>query len=83
MRVNRGPGYGLFEFSGYVFLGPAYCGRYGEVILRVGDAFYWPLLLSRGRSMKVLVRAGLLVRVNAWNVGRDKTSWPLWRGWPL
>ena len=48
MRVNRGSRYGLFEFSGNIFLSFADCGRYREVILRFGDSFYWPLLLSRG-----------------------------------
>ena len=77
MRVNRGSGYGLFEFSGYIFLRSADCGRYGEVILRAGEAFYWPLLLP-------LLRAGrcteVSIRVNVWNVGQDEKSRPLWRG---
>ena len=48
MRIKRGAGNGLFEFIGYIFLSSADCGRYGEVVLRVGVAFYWPLPLSRG-----------------------------------
>ena len=75
MRVNTGAGYGFSEFSGYIFLKSADCSRYGEVILRVGGAFYWPLPLSRsGRCREVSIR------VNAWNVGREEKSWPLWRG---
>ena len=48
MGVNKGARYGLLEFSGYVSFMSADCGYYGEVIVRVGDAFYWLLLLSRG-----------------------------------
>ena len=70
MRVNTGAGYGLFEFSGHIFLSSADCSRYGEVILRVGDAFYWPLPLSRGGRCREIS-----IRVNIW----DKKSWPLWR----
>ena len=31
MRVKTGARYGLFEFSGYILLSSADCGRYGEV----------------------------------------------------
>ena len=75
MRVSRGARYGLFEFSSYIFLSCADWCHYGEVILRFGDAFYWPLLLSRGgHSWDVSIR------VNAWNFGQDEKSWPLRRG---
>ena len=48
IHVNRAAGYGLFELNGNIFLSSADCGHYGEVTLRVGDASYWPLQLSRG-----------------------------------
>ena len=71
MGVNKGARYGLLEFSGYVAFMSADCGYYGEVIVRVGDAFYWPLLSSRGgccREMAVsrgslYQRCGLCSRV--------------------
>ena len=70
---QQSPGYGLFEFSGHISLSSAYCGRYGEVMLRVEDAFYWPSPLSRGGRCRQVS-----IRVNARNVGRDEKSWPLW-----
>ena len=64
MLVYRGTKNGSFEFSGYIFLSPADCGRYEEVTLRVGGAFYWPFPFSRGgRCCEVSIR------VNVWNVG--------------
>ena len=75
MYVKRGVGYGLFEFSGYLFLSSANCGCYGEVILRAGDAFYWPLLLWRGGCCREVS-----IRVNVWNVSQDKKLGLLWRG---
>ena len=75
MHINRGAGYGLIEFSGYTFLSSVDCGRYREVIFRVGDAFYWLLSLSKGG------RCGeVSIRVDVWSIGRDEKSWPLWRG---
>ena len=45
------------------------CGHYKEVILEIKDAFNWLLLLS-----SVHCRAGeVLITVNVWNVGQDKT----------
>ena len=47
----------------------------GEVYLRIGDAFYRPLPLSRGgRFRKVSIS------VNVGNVCWDEKSWPVWRG---
>ena len=77
MNVNKGAAYGLFAFSGYMytFLSSADCGCYAEVILRVGDTFYWLLLLSRGGRCREVS-----IRVNVWNFGQDEKSWPLCRG---
>ena len=74
MSINAGARYGLFELGVYIFLSSADCGRYGEVILRVGDAFYWPFSLSRGGCCREVS-----IRVNVWNVGQDEKSWLLWR----
>ena len=66
MCVKRGAGYGLFEFSDFIFLSSADFGCY---------RFYWPLPLSRGGC-----RREVSIRVNVWNVCRDEKSWPLWKG---
>ena len=56
-------------------LAVCFCGRYGEVILGVGDPYCWPLpLLRGGRGREVKIRA------NVWIFGRDEKTWPLQRG---
>ena len=70
MSINGGARYGLFELGDYIFLSSADCGRHGEVILRVWDAFYWPFSLSRGGHCREVS-----IRVNVWNVGQDEKSW--------
>ena len=74
MHVTGGAGYGLFEFSGYIFSSSAGCGHYREITLRAGNAFYWPLplSLSRGGCCREVS-----IRVNVWNTDWDEKSWPL------
>ena len=70
--VNGGAGHGLFEFGGCIFLSSANCGRYGEVIFRVGDAFYWPLPLSKGGCC----REGLIrVKCRECRLGKNRTQY--------
>ena len=66
MHINKDARYGLLNSVAiYIFfLSSADCGHYGEVILRVGDAFYWPLSLSRGGRCREVS-----IRVTVWNIG--------------
>ena len=81
MRFKRGAGW----IVRYIFLCSADCGRYGEVIFGVGDAFYWPLLMSRSSHCReVSIRVNQMYGTSAGTKNRGRCGevtvvgrWPL------